>query len=252
MTEPVLPTDLVEARRTPLFTAETLPAPLARSHRTTAWATLHVQAGSVRYLDLEGEARRDERLEVGDSAVIVPGVEHQVDPSTDAEFFVQFYREPGADLVPRLSPEPVDSVRRHGPWEHRGRDLDTPEEIFEMVTRQYVDVTQDDVLGPYFEFGPGFMDWDAHIRSVSDFWDHVLLFAPDYDIDVIEQHRASHDARTFTPEAFDRWIEIFEDTVDGGWSGPIAERAKKRATGMAWAMAQRFLGHGVYRPPSHR
>ena len=26
-----------------------------------------------------------------------------------------------------------------------------------MVTRQYVDVVQDDLLEPYFEFGPGFV-----------------------------------------------------------------------------------------------
>ena len=121
-----------------------------------------------------------------------------------------------------------------------------------MVTRQYFDVTQDDLLAPYFEFGPGFMDWDALIGNITDFWEHVLLFAPDYEIDVIEQHRSAHEHRAFTPELFDRWLEIFDETVSTGWDGPNATRAKKRATGMAWAMAQRFLGHGVYRPPAHR
>lgn len=73
--------------------------------------------------------------------------------------------------------EEVDSVYRSGPWTHRGRDLDSEAEIVEMVTRQYVDVGQDDLLQPYFDFG---------------------------------------------------------------------------ATGMAWAMAQRFLGHGVWRPADRR
>ena len=31
-----------------------------------------------------------------------------------------------------------------------------------------------------------------------------------------------------------------------GWAVPKATTANKRATGMAWAMAQRFLGHGVW------
>lgn len=44
----------------------------------------------------------------------------------------------------------------------------------------------------------------------------------------------------------------FHDTVDGGWSGPKATMANKRATGMAWAMAQRLLGHGVWRPAERR
>lgn len=250
MDEPMLPAQLIEARRTPLFDVATLPDALATAHRTTVWAELRVEAGSVRYVDVEGDAQRDERLEAGDSAVIVPGVEHHVEPSTDARFYVQFFREPDAPIVPGV--EHVDSVERFGPWTPRGRDLDTEDEIFEMVTRQYVDVGQDALLQPYFDFGPGFIDWQAHIRTVTDYWCHVLLYAPGYEIDTIESHRHLHDAAPFTPELFDRWLQVFEDTVDGGWAGPKADEAKKRATGMAWAMAQRFLGHGVWRPEARR
>jgi hemoglobin len=121
-----------------------------------------------------------------------------------------------------------------------------------MVTRQYVDVGQDDLLQPYFDFGPGFIDWQAHIRTVADYWCHVLLYAPGYEMDTIENHRRLHDHAPFTPELFDRWLQIFEDTVDGGWVGPNATRAKKRATGMARAMAQRFLGHGAWQRADRR
>ena len=250
MGEPMLPDQLIEARRTPLFDFATLPDALATSHRTTVWAEIRVQSGSVRYVDIEGDEQRDERLEAGDSAVIVPGVEHHVEPSTDARFYVQFFREPDAAIVP--GGEHVDNVERFGPWTPRGRDLDTEAEIIEMVTRQYVDVGQDDLLKPYFDFGPGFIDWQAHIGNVADYWSHVLLYAPGYEIDVIENHRHLHDTAPFTPELFDRWLQVFDDTVDGGWAGPKATMAKKRATGMAWAMAQRFLGHGVWRPEDRR
>lgn len=254
MTEPELPAGLVEARRTPLFDDASLPGPLAQSHRTTVWATLHVEAGSVRYTDLDGDVPRDERLDAGDSAVIQPGITHEIAPSTDARFFVQFYRDPDAGMVPDLTPEqpPPSALYRDAPWEHRGRDLDTSEEIFEMVTRQYADVVQDDLLAPYFTFGPDHMDWQALIGNIADYWSHVLLYAPSYTIDTIEHHRPIHDRAPFTPELFDRWLQIFHDTVDGGWSGPNAEIAKKRGTGMAWAMAQRLLGKGAWRPPEHR
>jgi tellurite resistance-related uncharacterized protein len=96
MTEPTIPARFVEARRTPLFDAESLPDTLLRSHRTAVWAKLHVRDGTVRYIDLGGESRRDIRLAPGDTAVIRPGVEHKIEPSPDAKFFVQFYR-PGAD-----------------------------------------------------------------------------------------------------------------------------------------------------------
>lgn len=246
MDQQTRPQHLIEARRTPLFDSESLPEPLARSHRITVWAELRVEAGGVRYVDLEGASPRDLRVEPGEIAVIVPGVEHHVEPSTDATFYIQFFREPDADLVPgRVD---LDERRRSGPWQHRGCDLDTPEEIFEMVTRQYVDVVQDDLLQPYFNFGPGFIDWQAHIRTVTDYWCHVVLYAPGYEIDVIEHHRPLHELDPFTPELFERWLQIFDDTVDGGWAGELATTAKKRARGMAWAMAHRFLGAGAWRP----
>ena len=252
MVEPIVPAYLVEARRTPLFDNESLPAALAKSHRTTVWAEIHVRSGGVRYVDLEGDSPRDLHLATGDCAVIVPGVEHYIEPSTDATFFVQFYREPGADAIPGPTPTPVDILDRSGPWKHRGRDLDTTEEIFEMVTRQYVDVVQDELLQPHFDFGPGYIDWQAHIGSVTDYWCHVVLYAPDYEIDTIENHRQFHQSDPFTPELFDRWLQIFYDTVDGGWTGPNTTRAKQRAAGMAWAMAARFLGKGVWRPAERR
>jgi hemoglobin len=113
---------------------------------------------------------------------------------------------------------------------------------------EHVGVVQDDLLAPCFTFGPGFLDWQAHIRSVADDWQHVVLLAPDYDIDVLEGHRHLHDRQAFTPELFDRWLQIFLDTVDGGWSGPNASLAKKRATGMGRAMALRYLGTGAWKP----
>ena len=158
--------------------------------------------------------------------------------------FVFRLREPDAAMVPGVVR--VESMNRSGPWTHRGRDLDTEEEIVEMVTRQYVDVGQDDLLAPYFNFGPGFIDWQAHIRTVADYWCHVLLYAPGYEIDVIESHRHLHDRAPFTPDLFDRWLRIFHDTVNGGWTGPKATTATKRdgvghgtAVPRPWGLAPR-------------
>ena len=248
MPELQLPDNAIHARRTPVFEPDDVPEPLARVHRTTVWATLHVQEGSVRYTDLEGDVRRDARVEAGDSIAIAPGIAHHIDPSTDARFFVQFHRAPGDPLVPAPD-ERLDGVRRSGPWEHRGRDLDTTEEVAEFATRQYVDICQDPVLAPYFELGPGFTDWDAHVRAAADYWSQSLFRSPNREADaVLERFRRRHEQRAFTPGAFDRWLEIFRTTVDQGWSGPNAEHLKKRALGLAWAAAGRTLGKGVWQP----
>ena len=124
--------------------------------------------------------------------MIAPGVEHRVEPATDATFFIQFYRAPEAPMVPGLVE--VDSRRRSGPWEHRAANSTQLRKSPRWWCRQYVDVVQDELLEPYFNFAPGFIDWQAHIESVFDYWCHVLLYTPGYEIDVIEVHRPLHDA----------------------------------------------------------
>ncbi len=95
MDAPMIPAGLVEERRTPAFDTESVPVALTRSHHTTVWAELRVEAGVVHFVEVEGVSPRDLRVEAGDRAVIVPGVRHRVDLSRDARFHVQFYCEPG-------------------------------------------------------------------------------------------------------------------------------------------------------------
>lgn len=95
MVDPVLPAHLVAARQTPRFDADSVPAALRKDHHTAVWAELVVEAGTVRFVEAGGSAR-DLRVEAGHRLVIVPDVKHQVEPSADAAFYVQFYKEPDA------------------------------------------------------------------------------------------------------------------------------------------------------------
>jgi hemoglobin len=133
------------------------------------------------------------------------------------------------------------------PAPHRGRDLDTPEEVAELVTRFYREVAQDDRLHPYFNTIAR-VDWHAHTGDLTDFWCGVLFGGPHTPADeVIEAHRWLHDTEPFDAALFDRWLEIFEATLAGGWAGPVADLASRRAHGYVWAMAKRFTGE--VRPP---
>jgi truncated hemoglobin YjbI len=127
--------------------------------------------------------------------------------------------------------------------------VDSTYEVAELVTRQYVDICQDPVLERYFDFGPGFTDWYAHVAAATDYWSRTLFESPNREADeVLERVRRRHEKLPFTAEAFDRWLDIFQTTVDQGWTGPNAEHLKKRAIGMAWAAASRTLGKGVWHP----
>jgi len=133
-------------------------------------------------------------------------------------------------------------MTRTKPVEHRGRDLDTRAEIGEFVTRFYREVAQDDRLHPYFE-NIAHVDWHAHTLDLTDFWTGVLLDEPHSEADeVIEAHRWLHDTAPFDVALFDRWLEIFDTTLDDGWTGLVTEQARRRGHGFAWAMAKRLTG----------
>ncbi len=137
------------------------------------------------------------------------------------------------------------------PPENRGRDLDERDEIVEFVTRFYRDIAQDERFHHYFHTVAA-VDWHAHTLELTDFWVAVLLGDPEAHRDVgavIEAHRWLHEAEPFDEALFDRWLEILDTTLDGGWAGPMTEAARHRGHGIAWAMAKRLTGHATRRLP---
>lgn len=133
-------------------------------------------------------------------------------------------------------------MSRDTPYPHRGRDLDTRDEIAEFVTRFYREIAQDSRFHLYFRTLAG-VDWHAHTLELTDFWVGVLLVEPHQPAEeVIEAHRWLHDAAPFDEALFARWLEILETTLDSGWSGPLTELARRRGHGIAWAMSKRLTG----------
>ena len=69
-----------------------------------------------------------------------------------------------------------------------------------------------------------------------------LFGASDYEGKPLLAHKPV-DARTrFSEEHYERWLEIFDTTVDERFRGPNAEFAKRRARRMAQAMRRLLEG----------
>jgi hemoglobin len=133
-------------------------------------------------------------------------------------------------------------VSRTTPEPHRGKDLDDRTEIAEFVRRFYRQIAQDERFHHYFRT-LAHVDWHAHTLQLTDFWAGILLGEPHDPADeVIEAHRWLDDDTPFDAALFDRWLEILDTTIDEGWRGPLAEAARRRGHGIAWAMAKRLTG----------
>jgi hemoglobin len=124
------------------------------------------------------------------------------------------------------------------------RDLDTPEEIAEMVRRFYADVAQDDLLGPMFN-DVARVDWSEHLPKLTAFWCRALLDLQGYTGNPFRSHAAVHGKRAFTPAHFERWLELFHETLGLGWTGPRVERARELADNVARVHSHQLIGRPV-------
>jgi hemoglobin len=124
------------------------------------------------------------------------------------------------------------------------RDLDTADEIAEMVRRFYADVTMDDLLGPMFN-DVARVDWSEHLPKLTAFWCRALLGQPGYQGNPFRAHMLVHAKREFTPAHFERWLTLFHETLELGWCGPNTRRALDLADNVARVHSQQLLGQPV-------
>jgi hemoglobin len=133
---------------------------------------------------------------------------------------------------------------RDAPRPSPTRDLDSPEEIAEMVRRFYADVAMDDLLGPMFN-DVARVDWSEHLPKLASFWCRALLGLPGYAGNPFRAHALVHGQRAFTPAHFERWLSLFHETLELGWVGPRTERAHELADNVARVHSQQLIGHAV-------
>jgi hemoglobin len=123
-------------------------------------------------------------------------------------------------------------------------DLETENDIAEMVRRFYSDVTQDDLLGPMFN-EVARVDWSEHLPKLTAFWCRALLGQPGYQGNPFRAHMLIHAQRAFTPAHFERWLSLFHETLELGWTGPNARRAVELADNVARVHSQQLIGRSV-------
>ena len=72
------------------------------------------------------------------------------------------------------------------------------------------------------------IDWEAHMPTMYDFWESILLDNPIYKGNPMTKHIALDSESRIEPHHFDRWEELFLKTLDHLFTGEKVELAKKR------------------------
>ena len=111
-------------------------------------------------------------------------------------------------------------------------DLNSRVHIEALVDRFYVKVLADPRLAPIF-LDVAHIDLALHLPHIKDYWCKLLLGERGYSRHTMDIHRRLHHLRALGEEDFARWLALFTATVDEGYSGERAIRAKQLATTIA-------------------
>ena len=114
------------------------------------------------------------------------------------------------------------------------RDIESKEDITRLVEQFYDKVLNDNLIRSFFNG----IDFEHHLPKMIHFWSFVLLNEPGYTNDVTK----THINMAIKKEHFDRWIELFNETVNELFAGEKAELAKQRAFLIRWTLEGKIKG----------
>ncbi len=117
-------------------------------------------------------------------------------------------------------------------------DVDDVAQVDVLVREFYRRVAVDAELGPVFA-GAG-VDWAEHLPKMVDFWSWQLLGVKGYAGQPLPAHQRVAERFPLGADLFARWLELFDETLDDLFAGPVTELAHVRARKMASAL-QRLL-----------
>lgn len=111
---------------------------------------------------------------------------------------------------------------------HQVKQINSPVEVKELVDSFYEKVNRDPLLSPIFnDFAR--VDWEKHLPVMYGFWNAMLFGEVGYKGNPFMKHIPLPIEKAH----FDRWIQLFEETIDERFTGEKAEEARKRAQSIA-------------------
>lgn len=110
----------------------------------------------------------------------------------------------------------------------------------EMLLRAfYARALHDPLLRPIF-VDVAHMDLEAHLPVITDFWQKVLWNEGVYTGRTMRVHRQLHARAPLSQAHFDRWLQLWGDTLAELFSGPVADQALGHARRIASVMVRQL------------
>ena len=108
------------------------------------------------------------------------------------------------------------------------KDIENRDDIKFLVDEFYKQVVNDDIIGLFFT-KVAKLDFEKHLPVMYDFWETTLLGNWKYKGNPMVKHIQLNELEPLNPEHFERWLQLWEETLFKHFSGPTSEEALKKA-----------------------
>lgn len=115
------------------------------------------------------------------------------------------------------------------------QDVKNSHDVKVLVDTFYEKVLKDDMIG-YIFTDIAQIDLPAHMPIMYSFWETVLLDTLEYKGNPMTKHIILHEKEPLKDGYFDRWLNLWEETVNELFAGEKAELAISRAKSVAALM----------------
>lgn len=102
-------------------------------------------------------------------------------------------------------------------------DIKGLDDIVLFVDQFYDKVRHDELIGPIFS--AAIAEWGSHLQKMYAFWNAVLFGVPGFTGNPF----AKHAPLPIEKAHFERWLLVFNATLDNLFVGEMADHAKKKA-----------------------
>ncbi len=111
-------------------------------------------------------------------------------------------------------------------------DIESREHIEVVVVKFYERAVLDKQIGHFFAE----LDLSSHLPRIVDFWDSILLGTQTYSGNPMQVHMKLNKKHSMELIHFNRWVDLWSETVSGMFNGVKAEEAISRAKNIAAVM----------------
>lgn len=116
------------------------------------------------------------------------------------------------------------------------KKLELREDIEHLVNSFYAKVTKDETISFFFT-DIAQVDWNKHLPKMYAFWESILFGQMTYKGNPMGAHFPINEIQAMEKKHFNRWLFLWQTTVEENFTGENADMAIYKAENIARLMA---------------